>query len=34
LNFSISAQAGIVLGDNDRWGTYQSQQSTGALTIQ
>jgi len=33
-NFSISAQAGIVLGDNDRWGTYQSQQSTGALTIQ
>jgi hypothetical protein len=33
-NFSISAQAGIVLGDNDRWGTYQSKQPTGALTIQ
>jgi hypothetical protein len=33
-NFSISAMAGIVLGDNDRWGAYQSQQPTGALTIQ
>jgi hypothetical protein len=33
-NFSISAQAGIVLGDNDRWGTYQSKQPIGALTIQ
>jgi hypothetical protein len=33
-NFSFSAQAGIVLGDNDRWGTYQSKQPTGALIIQ
>jgi hypothetical protein len=33
-NFSNSAQAGIVLGHNDTWGTYQSRQSTGALTIQ
>jgi hypothetical protein len=33
-NFSISAMGGIALGDNDRWGAYQSQQSTGALTIQ
>jgi hypothetical protein len=33
-NFSVSARAGIVLGDNDRWGTYQSQQPVGALTIQ
>jgi hypothetical protein len=33
-NFSNSALAGIVLGDNDSWGAYQSQQSTGALTIQ
>jgi hypothetical protein len=33
-NYSISARAGIVLGENDSWGTYQSQQSTGALTIQ
>jgi hypothetical protein len=33
-NFSNSAQAGIMLGDNDSWGTYQSQQPTGALTIQ
>jgi hypothetical protein len=33
-NFSNSAQGGIVLGHNDSWGTYQSRQSTGALTIQ
>jgi len=33
-NFSSSAQAGIVLGHNDRWGAYQSHNSTGALTIQ
>jgi hypothetical protein len=33
-NFSVSALAGIVLGDNDRWGAYQNQQPTGALTIQ
>ena len=33
-NFSNSAQGGIVLGDNDSWGAYQTQQSTGALTIQ
>ena len=33
-NFSISAQAGIVLGHNDSWGSYQTKQPTGALTIQ
>ena len=33
-NFSLSARAGIVLGHNDSWGTYQSKQPTGALTIQ
>ena len=33
-NFSSSALAGIVLGDNDRWGAYQSQQPIGALRIQ
>jgi hypothetical protein len=33
-NFSLSAQAGIVLGHNDSWGTYQSKQPAGALTIQ
>jgi hypothetical protein len=33
-SFSVSALGGIALGDNDRWGAYQSQQPTGALTIQ
>jgi hypothetical protein len=33
-NYSNSARAGVVLGENDRWGTYQSRQPTGALTIQ
>jgi hypothetical protein len=33
-NYSNSALAGIVLGENDRWGTYQSPQPIGALTIQ
>jgi hypothetical protein len=33
-NYSNSARAGIVLGENDSWQSYQNQQSTGALTIQ
>jgi hypothetical protein len=33
-SYSNSARAGIVLGENDSWGAYQSQQPTGALTIQ
>jgi hypothetical protein len=33
-NYSNSAHAGVVLGENDGWGAYQSQQPTGALTIQ
>jgi hypothetical protein len=33
-NYSNSADGGTVLGENDRWDTYQSSQPTGALTIQ
>ena len=33
-NYSSSARAAIVLGENDRWDALQTQQSTGALTIQ
>ena len=33
-NFSLSANAGIVLGQNDTWGSYTTQQPTGALTVQ
>ena len=33
-NLSNSARAGLVLGLDDKWGAYQTGQSTGALTIQ